>query len=132
MPTEWIHEVFVMGEAASIGEAIQALDIAFPRDDGSPRDATKPDLYASKYSATGQEPATHYGAAFVVTEQIRQTLEGMGLNQVPGITYWRASNPEGILTATNRSGDVAQVGQPWTWENCLASMGLQSVANPVI
>ena len=125
--TIWIHQVYVIGEAAAMPGAIAALDIAFPCDDGSPRDAAHPEYYAAKYSATGQLPATHYGAAFVVTEPIRESLESMGLDTTPGITYWRASNPEEILAASNQPASLAHVGETWTWQECLTAMGLQPV-----
>ena len=125
--TIWIHQVFVLGEAAAMPGAIAALDIAFPCDDGSPRDAAHPEYYAAKYSPTGQLPATHYGSAFVVTEPIRQSLESMGLDTTPGIAYWRASNPEEILVASNQPASLAHIGEVWTWQECLTAMGLQLV-----
>lgn len=129
--TLWAHQVFVIGEAASMPGAIAALDIAFPCDDGSPRDAAHPEKYASRYSANGQLPATHYGAAFVVTEDIRQSLESMGLDSTPGIAYWRASNPGEILAASNLPASLAHVGEPWTWQDCLTAMSLQPVSEPI-
>ena len=125
--TIWIHQVYVIAEASAMPGAIAALDVAFPCDDGSPRDAAHPEYYASKYSANGQAPATHYGSAFVVTEAIRQSLESMGLDTTPGIAYWRASNPEEILAASNQPASLAHVGEAWTWEDCLTAMGLQPV-----
>jgi hypothetical protein len=130
MSTIWIHQVYVIAENASMPGAIQALDIAFPCDDGQPRDASHPEYYGAKYSASGNLPATHYGAAFVVTEPIRENLESMGLDTTPGITYWRATNPEGILTATSVPNDKTKVGQPWTWDDCLTSMSLQPILEP--
>jgi hypothetical protein len=130
MATIWIHQVYVIGENAAMPGAIQALDIAFPCDDGQPRDPSKPELYGSKYSATGNLPATHYGSAFVITEPVRQNLESLGLHTTPGISYWRATNPEGILSTTNHLPDVAKAGQPWDWQQCLSSMGLQLVVIP--
>jgi hypothetical protein len=127
MSTIWIHQVYVISEAAAMPGAIQALDIAFPCDDGQPRDPSKPELYGSKYSSTGKLPVTHYGSAFVVTESIRQNLESMGLASTPGITYWRASNPEEILTASNHPASLAHIGESWTWQECLTAMGLQPV-----
>ena len=127
MHTIWVHQVYVLGEAAAMSGAIAALDIAFPCDDGSPRDATKPELYGSKYSVNGLEPATHYGSAFVVTEEIRQKLEELGLAQTSGITYWRTSNPEGILSSTNYTADSVKIGQPWDWQDCLQSLGLKTI-----
>jgi hypothetical protein len=130
MHTIWIHQVYVVAETSAMPGAIAALDIAFPCDDGLPRDPAHPEYYASKYSANGQLPATHYGAAFVVTEPIRQSLESIGLASTPGITYWRASNPEGILAASSLPADAAKVGQPWAWEDCLASMALKPINEP--
>lgn len=124
MGTIWEHNVFVIGAAASMPGAIAALDIAFPRDDGQTRDTAKPEEIGCQLSANGQAPATHYGAAFSVTESIRQNLEGMGLAQTPGITYWRCSNPEGILITTNHQASQASIGQPWSWQQCLAAVGL--------
>jgi hypothetical protein len=125
MPTQWQHRVFVIGTSASIGAAIGALDVAFPRDDGQPRDLAHPGNYGVPLSASGQAPATHYGAIFSVTEPLRVQLEGMGLANVPGISYWRATNPEGVLATTNHAGSVAQIGQVWDWKDSMAKMGLQ-------
>ena len=127
MSTIWIHQVFVLTENAAMPGAIQALDIAFPCDDGQPRDPAHPEYYGAKYSASGNLPATHYGSAFVVTEPIRQNLESIGLDTTPGITYWRASNPEEILAASNHPASLAHIGEVWTWQECLSAMGLQPV-----
>lgn len=127
MATQWVHQVFVIGAAESMPGAIAALDIAFPRDDGQPRDSSKPEEVGCQLSANGQAPATHYGAAFSVTEAIRENLEGMGLAATPGIVYWRCSNPAGILTTTNYPASQANIGQPWDWQQCLAALGLQTV-----
>lgn len=127
MKTQWEHQVFVIGLAEAMPGAIAALDIAFPCDDGQPRDTAKPELVGCKLSASGEAPATHYGAAFSVTEPIRENLEGMGLAQTPGITYWRCSNPEWILAATNHQPSQANIGQPWDWDQSLVAVGLQNV-----
>lgn len=127
MATIWEHEVFVIGAAASMTGAIAALDVAFPRDDGQPRDTEKPEQVACQLSANGQAPATHYGAAFSVTEAIREKLEGMGLAATPGITYWRRSNPAANLETTNYPDSQSSIGQPWNWQQCLAAVGLQAV-----
>jgi len=128
MATQWVHEVFVIGAAEAMPGAISALDIAFPCDDGRPRDPAKPELVGCKLSTIGEAPATHYGAAFSVTEPIRENLESMGLAQTPGISYWRCSNPEGVLVATNHPASQATIGQPWDWQQSLAAVGLQNVA----
>ena len=131
MKTIWEHEVFVIGAAASMPGAIAALDIAFPCDNGQPRNSNNPASVGCKLSASQESPATHYGAAFSVTEAIRENLEDMGLAQTPGITYWRCSNPEGILAATNHQPSQASIGQPWDWQQCLAAAGLQAVIEPL-
>lgn len=124
MATQWEHQVFVIGAAAVVPGIIAALDQAFPRDDGVARNTADVTSVACKLSANGSDPATHYGAAFSIKESIRARLEGMGLAATPGVTYWRCSNPAGILTATNHAGSLASVGQSWTWEQCKAALGL--------
>ena len=57
--TNWIHAVHVICTAEAIGGAIAALDIAFPCDDGIPRNPAAPELYGCQLSPTGTEPATH-------------------------------------------------------------------------
>lgn len=131
MVTEWVHQVFVIGASEAMPGAIAALDIAFSCDDGQPRNPNNPESVGCKLSASGQSPATHYGAAFSVTESIRENLEGMGLAQTPGITYWRSSNPEGILTATNHPSSEASIGQHWDWQQSLVAVGLQAVNEPL-
>lgn len=127
MATQWKHQLYVVGASASMPGAIAALDIAFQRDDGQPRDPSKPQEVGCLLSANGQAPATHYGAAFSVTETIRENLEGLGLAETPGIVYWRCSNPYGILATTNHPASQASIGQPWDWQQCLAAVGLQTV-----
>ena len=131
MSTIWVHQVFVIGSAESMPGAVAALDIAFPCDDGQPRNQAEPELVGCKLSANGLAPATYYGAAFSVTEAIRENLEGLGLAQTPGITYWRSSNPEGILIATNHGPSQASIGQPWDWQQSMAAVGLQAVTQPL-
>ena len=128
MSTQWIHQVFVIGMSEAMTGVIAALDIAFPCDDGQPRDPAKPELFGCKLSASGEAPATHYGAAFSVTEVVRENLESMGLAQTPGISYWRCSNPEGVLIATNHQASQARIGQPWDWQQSLDAVGLRNVA----
>lgn len=128
MATVWEHQVFVIGAAAVAPGIVLALDQAFPRDDGVPRTAGDLARVACEISANGQGPASHYGAAFSVTETIRATLEGMGLAATPGVTYWRCSNPGGILAATNHPGSLASIGQSWSWAQCLSAVGLQPVS----
>ena len=90
----------------SAGGAIAALDVAFPCDDGTPRDPNTPQSYGCELSPNGTDPVTHYGSSFVITEEIRQNLENAGLANTPGITYWRCSNPEAILQTTNYTNGV--------------------------
>jgi hypothetical protein len=125
--TIWAHQVFVIALTEAMPGATAALDIALPCDDGQPRQES----VGCKLSTNGESPLTHYGAAFSVTEVIRENLEGMGLAQTPGITYWRCSNPEGILTATNHQPSQSSIGQLWDWQQSLTAIGLQNVAEPL-
>lgn len=125
MATQWEHQVYVIGAAAVAPGVIAALDAAFPRDDGQARNPADIEKVARAMSASGSAPATHYGAAFSIKEDIRARLEGMGLAATPGVTYWRCSNPAGLLTATNHPASLASIGQPWSWESCKAAVGLK-------
>lgn len=123
--TDWIHAVHVICTADAIGGAIAALDIAFPCDDGTPRDPATPELYGCQLSASGAEPVTHYGSSFVVTEEIRARLESLGLASVPGVTYWRCTNPGGVLVASNHAESTP--GSQFSFDNAAAVLGLQRV-----
>ena len=127
MQTVWQHQVYVVAASEAMPGAIAALDIAYPCDDGAPRNPAIPELYGCKLSANGLEPATHYGSSFVVTEPIRAQLESMGLAQTPGIAYWRCGNPNEILHASNYPDQAT--GMPWSFDNCVSAMGLQRVQN---
>jgi hypothetical protein len=125
MPTIWEHQVHVIALAQAMSGAIAALDIAFPCDDGAPRDPAHPEWYGCKLSANGSEPATHYGSSFVVTEAIRQALESLGLDDTPGINYWRCGNPDEILHASNYPDQTT--GISWSFDASVSVMGLQRV-----
>lgn len=125
MPTFWEHTVHVICTAEAMPGAIAALDLAFPRDDGSPRNPATPELYGCQLSASGAEPVTHYGSSFVVTEPIRQRLEGLGLAQAHGVTYWRCTNPGGELIATNHEG--ANPSQMFFFDDAILSLNLQRI-----
>lgn len=125
MATIWIHNVHVICSSASMPGAIAALDIAFPCDDGAPRDPSHPERYGCQLSVDGNEPATHYGASFSVTEEIRQRLESLGLASTPGVSYWRCSNPGGVLESSNWPGQ--QVGMSFGFDDAVAVMGLKRV-----
>ena len=60
-----------------------------------------------------------------MTESIRQALESMGLDDTPGISYWRCGNPDGILHASNYPDQVIHI--PWSFDDCVLAMGLQRV-----
>ena len=125
MPTKWIHAVHVICNSEAIGGAIAALDVAFPRDDGAPRNPATPELYGCQLSADGTAPATHYGSSFVVTEEIRARLESLGLGSVPGVTYWRCTNPGGVLVASNHAESMP--GAQFSFDDAAAALGLQRV-----
>lgn len=125
MPTEWIHAVHVVCTANAVGGAIAALDIAFPCDDGTPRNPATPEQYGCSLSADGTAPSTHYGSSFVVTEEIRARLESLGLASVPGVTYWRCTNPGGVLVASNHAESIP--GSQFSFDDVAAALGLQRV-----
>lgn len=123
--TDWIHAVHVICSSDAIGGAIAALDIAFPCDDGIPRNPATPELHGCPLSADGTAPATHYGSSFVVTETIRARLESLGLASVPGVTYWRCTNPDGVLVSSNHAESTP--GSRFSFDDAAAALGLQRV-----
>lgn len=129
MATQFAHRVYVVCSAAVASTVIAGLDQAFPRDDGQPRNPADIGNVACGMSASGGGSSTHYGAAFSIKESVRAQLEGMGLNALPGVTYWRCSNPEGILTATNHPASVASIGQHWDWASSKAALGLKQIGD---
>lgn len=130
-PTVWCHQVYCVCVAPAMPGAIAALDVAFPCDDGTPRNPANPANYGQDLSANGTDPVTSYGAAFCVTEEIREALEAIGLASTPGVSYWRCSNPEGILAATNDPLSVEKIGQAWSYADSLAAVGLVPVVRPM-
>lgn len=126
MPTQWIHAVHVICATDAMPGAVAALDLAFPCDDGLPRNPSTPEAYGCALSATGEAPATHYGASFCVTEEIRQRLEGLGLAQTPGVSYWRCTNPGGVLVASNQP-DAPAPGTAWDFDAGVAAVNLKRV-----
>ena len=128
MSTLFEHQVFVIGTAAVAPNVIVALDQAFPRDDGVARNPADITMVACPMSESGLGPATHYGAAFSITEKIRSKLEGMGLASAPGVMYWRCNNPGGELTATNHEQSKLRIGENWDWEKCIRESGIKQLS----
>lgn len=127
MSTDWQYRVFVLCHEDSIVSAIQALDVAFPCDDLQARDPSKPELLSLPLSESGQSPPTHFGSSFSVTEQLRQTLEGMGLANTPGVLYWRMNANNGQLQTTNHQGSQSLIGQEINWNQILDLCNLKEI-----
>lgn len=123
MATTWEHEVHVICHQSVFGAALAALDVAFPTDDGSPRNPVEPAKYGTLLTGPG---GNYYGASFPVTESRRVALEGAGLAVVPGIYYWRCTNPGGLLSTTNHPASAARIGSAFSWVDCLTAIGVSA------
>lgn len=82
-------------------------------------------------SATGQSPATHYGASSQETEATRQALLPL-LDPANGVHAWPGQIPgdpvtENTVTDSNSLPLCAPSDMRWTWDACLQSLGLQRI-----
>ena len=82
-------------------------------------------------SATGANPATHYGASSQETEATRAALLPL-LDPSGGVYAWAGQIPGDEYTAeTVTDSSALPAGDPadmrWTFEACLQSLGLQRV-----
>jgi hypothetical protein len=129
--TEWVYTYHVVVVAPAAPALIAALDSLFPKDDGVPRIPTEPWRYAVKLSATGTEPATHYGSSFTVTEDLKDAFEAGGLAAFPGLKYWRVDSLTQSLIASNTNDGDYQVGDPVSFNSCVVAENLQRI-QPVL
>lgn len=127
MSTIWEHTVFCVVSSGALPSVLPVFDAVYPRDDGQQRDPNGLNEFGLGLSATGAGSPTHYGAAFAVTEPIREAMETAGLNTAQGVTYWRATNPGGVLALTNHAGSQASIGRLWSWASCLAAVSLKPI-----
>lgn len=77
------------------------------------------DAFTVALSASGSQPASHYGLYTSATDAMVEAM-ATALPQIGGASYWR-HDIEGRLVASN----VTQAdGQAWGWEQSLAAAGL--------
>lgn len=131
MTTEWIYTYHVIVAAPAAPALITALDQLFPCDDGVPRNATEPWRYAVKLSPTGTGNVTHYGSSFTVTAELKEAFEAGGLATFPGLKYWRTNSLTSALIASNNNDGDIVVGDPVSFNACVAAEGLQRI-QPVV
>jgi len=127
MGTQWEHMLFVFCSPGSLQDAISALDLAYPRDDGIPRDTGLSSEFGPGFGESPSGPIQFYGVAIVATEEIRALLESTGIGSNSGVKYWRTTNPGGLLVTTNHQPSVESIGLPWGWKDCVSSLGLVAV-----
>lgn len=127
MATSYAHGIVFVCPASLVSTVLDALDSIMPRADGAERDPSQPRNYGLPLSASGTGSPTHYLSNFVVTEATRSALESAGLGTLPGVSYWRTSNPGGILATTNHPASVATIGQSFSWRDALTRLSLQEI-----
>ena len=77
-------------------------------------------------SATGLEPATHYGTSTSATDALwmawRELIDAGGY---PGLVWYRLDRNGTVLAETNSA--TASAGDAWTWQDALDDLGLKRV-----
>lgn len=125
MATIYQHRIFVIVASAAMPAVLSAFDAIYPREDGLPRTGENNE-FGLGLNSTGSGSPTHYGAVFAVTESVRSAMDAANLDQAAGVSFWRASNPEGILITTNDVTSQSRIGDPWQWQDCLNAVNLKA------
>ncbi len=121
MQSDWIYRQYALVAAADQDAANSACAAA----SGNPADGQ---TFAVPLSPTGEGPATHYGCSSALTESLRQALLGqLQVAPVASLLFWRTDAATGALLATSHAGSQGSVGQPWSWEQTLAALGLERI-----
>lgn len=113
----WNWRVVIIVPAASKATAEQAarlINSTGPDYDG--------DAFGSPLSASGSQPATHWGLYTSATDAMVEAMAS-ALPSIPGVQFWR-HDVDGRLTASNVT---AAAGQPWGYDESLAAAGLRAV-----
>lgn len=114
----WAWRVIVIVPVASkqlAEQAARAINSTGPDYDG--------DAFTVPLSATGSEPATHFGLYTSATDAM---VAGMAeaLPQISGVAFWR----HGVGGDLQASNVTEPTGQAWGWNQSVAAVGLKNVA----
>ena len=120
--TIWQHTYTIIATPEATQSALVALDLVMP-DEGGPRSFP----FGRALSSGGNLPASHYLISFQCTEEQRQQFIEVGLGDSVGLTYWRTSNPGGVLVTTNHQGSVELIGSQFSWVDALTQADLQFI-----
>ena len=93
-------------------------------DDGSGESLADESLmFSVRLSESGDEPATHFGANTVATDNIDTNLRGyVDGNFLPGAKWWQL-NPSTELLEAKSSGASGTIGLAWTFQDALDDSG---------
>lgn len=123
MSTAWIHCYHLVVAAADVAD-VADLCAAI-----GPAGLAEREGFSLGLSPSGQPPATHFAASGQVTEPMRQVLETLAdAGQIPAGVAWYRCDLEGRLVRANRATVAARIGQPFTFDDALADLGLRRVA----
>ena len=123
MPTSFIYKGFLLVTAASQSQA-NALAVQLTGNDADALTFTVP-LNASGLST---DQASYYVSSPLMEESYWQAILTNLYPQVAGAVYYLMDRATMTLLATSSPTAAASIGQPWTWQQTLADLGLKTIA----
>lgn len=121
--TQWPHTIIAIAVPAVVPSALALLDAVMPIEGGGSRSAP----FGRPLSSTGTGAPSHYLISFQATESQRVAFDTAGLDSVPGLDYWRCTNPGGLLVTTNHTASQSRQGEKFNWQDALSAKGLQFI-----
>ena len=115
MRTRWAHRLIISVAAEDQGEANALWTLVGPEGDG------ELGTFGVPLSASGLEPATHYGTDTAATEVMAGLIEAFD----PSRTWYEIADDGGVLLASN--SPTAEVGDAFGWDNALEDLGLHPI-----
>lgn len=113
----WNYRLVIIVPAASKAtaeQAARAINSTGPDYEG--------DAFTIPLSASGSEPAAHYGLYTSATDEMVAAMAS-ALPQIEGVMFWR----HGVGGDLQASNVTEPTGQAWGWAESLAAAGLKNV-----
>lgn len=115
MPWPYRHIVIVSAEEQAAANVVAA---SIDPDDGS-------DTFGVRLSASGNEPATHFGCHTLANEAMAGVMYD-SQSLLTSVRWWRTSADTQLLIDSNTPH--GSIGQRFTWQDALTSLSLQPIA----
>jgi hypothetical protein len=122
---DWIYRIHCIISVLDKPAANALWTIIGP--EGNPEANT---FEAVELSASGNEPATHFGMSSASTPAMRGLIEAMLPTTLANIIYY-ACDADTFNLALQHNGNL-RIGQPAPWEDALRDQGLQLIERDLI